>query len=266
MFKKVAKKYHSSTFKKSLIAIKSKPLLLLYIILLDAAFFAVFYLLNLVLNKFMPDNPQIALAVNSQSMFIIAMVLLTVLYFVLIILAYSFFSLIVLGNIRKIHSKYYHDLSLFKNMFVLNLLLFIIFFILLTLFNYILVLITNTPIWLASIIFLMMFVVAVLCYAFYNFSHSTFILGHKLYDNMKKSLKNIFSKSYFGIVASSIVFMIIYFGIYLILGLVLEDFILQNYSAYINTSSILTLIVVYVLFTFNRIYFFFVADKKLKKE
>jgi hypothetical protein len=265
MFKDIKKKYRSSSFKKGLVAIKTNPILLFYVILLDVGFFGVFYLLNLVLNNFLPDNAQIAMTLSSQSMFFIVMLLISILYFVVIILAYSFFNLIILGSIRKMAHKYSHDFSLFKNMFFLNLLLFIIFFILLSLFNYLTVLIVNKSIWLAAIVFLVVLVLVIFSYAFHNFSHSAFILGHKLRTTLKQALKNTFSKAYLGVITFSIVFMIIYFGLYILLGLIIDNFIIQNYNAFINTSSIITLIVAYVLFTFNRIYFFFVAEKRIGK-
>ncbi len=265
MFDTLKKSYGSSSFKKSLIAVKTRPLLLLYIILLDAGFFVVFYLLNLVLNAFIPENPEIAMALNSQSMFFIVMLLLSILYFVIIILVYSLFNLIILGNIRKMSHKYSHDFSLFKNMFMLNLLLFLIFFILLSLFNYLTILIVNKPIWLAAIVFILVFLILILSYAFHNFSHSAFILGHKMRDIVKKAFKNTFSKAYLGIITFSVTFMIIYFGLYVILGLIIDGFILANYDTFINTSSIITLIIAYVLFTFNRVYFFFIAERKIGK-
>ncbi|MGV8151376.1 MAG: hypothetical protein ACP5NV_06650 [Candidatus Woesearchaeota archaeon] len=265
MFKKLSKKYHSSNFKKSLLAVKNNPLLILYIVLLDAAFFAIFYLLNLVLNKFIPENPEIALAASGQAVFFLIMLLLSVLYFVIIIVAYSFFNLIILGNIRKMSSKYSHNISMFKEMFFLNLILFILFFILLTLFNFMTTLIVNKSIWLASIVFVVMFVILVLAYAFHNFSHSTFILGNDLKKTLAASLKSVISKSYFGIIIFSFVIMALYFCVYLLLGLFIDDFIVSNYDTFINTSSILTLIVVYILFTFNRVYFFFVAEKNIGK-
>lgn len=265
MLDNIKKSYHSSSFKKSFKAIKARPLLLLYVILLDIGFFGIFYLLNLVLNQFLPDNPEIALAMNSQLMFFMVMLLISILYFVVIIFAYSFFNLIILGNIRKMSHKYSHDLSLFKNMFFLNLLLFIMFFILLSLFNYLTVLILNKPIWIAAVVFLAVLVILILSYAFHNFSHSTFILGHNLRTVLKHAIKNTFSKAYLGVIAFSVIFMIIYFGLYVLLGLIIDGFIVKNYDAFINTSSILTLIIAYVLFTFNRVYFFFVAERKIGK-
>lgn len=265
MLKKLGEKYHSSDFKKSILAIKNRPLLLLYIILLDVSFFAVFYLLNIVLNMFLPDNPEIASVASNQMTFFMIMLLLSILYFVTIILAYSFFNLIILGNIKKMTSSYKHNFSLFKNMFLLNLLLFIFFFIILALFNMLIKLSINKPIWIASLVFGLIFIILVFAYAFYNFSHSLFILRHKLLDTIKKSYKYTFSHSYLGILLFSIIFMAIYFGIYLIAGLFIKNFIFSNYTKFINASSIVTIIIAYVLFTFNRIYFFFITQKITKK-
>lgn len=265
MFDKLKKSYGSSLFKKSLIAVRTKPLLFLYIIFLDVGFFVVFYLLNLVLNEFILDNSEIAMAMNSQSMFFIVTLLLSILYFVIIILVYSLFKLIILGNIRKMSHKYSHDFSLFKNMFILNLLLFLIFFILLSLFNYLTILLVNKPIWLATVVFILVLFILILYYAFYNFSHSAFILGHKMRYIFKEAFKNTFSKAYLGLITFSLIFIIIYFVLYIILALIMKNFILADYNIFINTSSIVTLIIAYVLFTFNRIYFFFIAQRKIGK-
>lgn len=265
MLSTIKKSYSSSSLKKSIHAVKANPVLLLYIVLLDAGFFVVFYLLNLLLNAFLPDNPEIAMAVHSQLMFFIVMLLLSILYFVIIILAYSFFNLIILGNIRKMSQKYSHNFGLYKKMFLLNLLLFLIFFILLSIFNYLTILIVNRPIWLATIVFILALLILMFYYAFHNFSHSIFILGYNMRDIIKRAFKSTFSKAYLGIIIFSLIFILIYLGLYVILGLVIKSVILKNYETFINTSSILTLIVAYVLFTFNRIYFFFVAEKKIGK-
>jgi len=263
MFDNLKKSYHSSLFRKSITAVRKKPLLLLYVVLLDIGFFTVFYLLNILLNKFLPENPEIATAVNSQTVFSIIILLISILYFVIIILVYSFFNLIILGNIRKMSNKYSHNLSMFKNMFFLNLLLFIILFIFLSLFNYLTILILNKPLWLATILFVILFAVLIFFYAFHNFSHSALILGHRLKNVIKNALKNTFSRSYVGVILFSFIFMAVYFGLYILLGLLVDNFIIKNYDLFINTSSIITIIIAYVLFTFNRIYFFFIAEKKI---
>src|SRR3989339_1418204 len=188
---------------------------------------------------------------------------ITVLYFVIIILIYSFFSLIILGNIKKFAFNHKHDLSLYKRMFFLNLVLFIMFFILLVIFNIILTLIINKSVWIASIIFVLMALIIIMAYAFYNFSHSAFILGHELRSNLKQSFRNIFTKSYWGIILFNLIILGIYVLVYILLGAAFGDIIATNYTQYVNTSSIVSLVLIYVLYTFNRIYFFFITEKKL---
>src|SRR3989344_579468 len=263
MLKALRKRYHSSHLKKSTVAIRKNPRLLLYIFLLDAAFFAVFYILNLLVNNFIPQDPSLMSRFQTDTLLVLGFLLLSVLYFVVILVVYSFFTLIILGNIRKFSSDYSHDFSMLKNMFALNLILFIMFFLILVLFNVITALLVNKSLWLAILVFVVMFVMFVMAYAFYNFSHSAFILGHRLKSNLKRSLRNVFTKSYLGIIIFSLVVLAIYVLVYLVLGYALDDKILANYDTFINTSSIITLVLIYVLFTFNRIYFFFVAEKKI---
>jgi len=200
---------------------------------------------------------------QSDTLLLMAFLLLVIAYFVIIVIIYSFFSLVVLGNIKSLSVKHKHDLSMFRKMFFLNMLLFILFFLLFILFNILLTLLTNQSIWLAIIVGIVLFVFLVLVYAFYHFANSAFILKHSVSLSLKKSLKSSLTKSYLGVIIFDIVVMLVYMGLYILAGLVFKNFIIQNYSMYVNVSSIITLIIIYVLFSFNRIYFYFAAEKHI---
>lgn len=263
MLKKFGKKYHQSTFKRSLVSIKNKPLLLLYIVLLDAAFLAIFYLLNVLLNQIFPEDPLLLGKLQGNMLFVIGLFLLTILYFVITILLYSFFNLLILGNIRKMSNTYNHDLALYRRMFLLNMLLFVMFFIIFTIFNMVLTAITNQSVWIATVVFLIMALILIFAYAFYNFCHSTFIMGHELKSILTNSWRHVLTKSYLGVIMFDLAVLLVYFLVYVILGVTMQDRIITNYNTYLNTSSVITLVVVYILYTFNRIYFFFIAEKKV---
>ena len=98
-------------FKKSLFAIKDNPRLFFYIFLLDLGFFAIFYLLNILINKIIPDDPAFMTTIQGDNLLLIGIVLLTLLYLVIMVLVYSFFSLIILGNIKSMSTKHEHDLG-----------------------------------------------------------------------------------------------------------------------------------------------------------
>ncbi|GIU68928.1 MAG: hypothetical protein KatS3mg002_0164 [Candidatus Woesearchaeota archaeon] len=258
-------KYLNSLLRKSFNAIKKSPLLLLYIIFLDMVFLGLFYLFNYLFKKIIPDASDITRYANSQTTFIILLVILSLIYFLLIILTYSFFNLIVMGNIRKMSEKYVHRFVLFKNMFILNLLLFFIFFLFVSLLNYLGSFLIGKPVWLLYIIVIISLIVLMFIYVFYHFSNAILILNYnKLRDIIKKSFQNTISFSYWGIISFNIFVVIIYLVIYLLLTLILGDYILKNYELFVNSSSIITLILIYFLFVFNRIYFFFLSEKNIK--
>jgi hypothetical protein len=257
------KKHKESLLKKSWHATKSKPLTILYIFLLDVAFLAVFYVLNLLVNSFIPQDPSFMTRVQSDTLMLVAFLLLVVAYFVMIVIIYSFFSLIVLGNIKSLSVKHKHDFSMFRRMFFLNMLLFIFFFLLLALLNIVSGLLINSATWLAVAVSIIVFIFLVMVYAFYHFANSAFILKHSVSSSLKKSIKNSVTKAYLGIMIFNAVVILLYVGLYFVLGLVFKNFIVNNYSQYVNFSSIITIILIYVLFSFNRIYFYFAAERHI---
>lgn len=260
---KASRRYKESLLKKSWHAACSKPRVLLYILLLDIALLAVFYMLNLLVNSFVPQDPSFMTRLQTDTLLLVAFLVLVVAYFVMMIIIYSFFSLIVLGNIKSLSVKHRHNFSMFRKMFSLNLLLFVFFFLIFIIFNLVLSLLVNKAIWLAIIVAILLFLVLVLSYAFYHFSHSAFILKHGVLSCLKKGLKNSLTKAYLGVIVFDILVILAYISLYLVIGLFFKDFITNNYPIYLNVSSILTLIVVYVLFSFNRIYFYFAAERHI---
>lgn len=259
----VVKKRKESLLRKSWSATKSKPLTILYIFLLDIAFLAVFYVLNLLVNSFIPEDPSFMTRIQSDTLMLVAFLLLVIAYFVIIVIIYSFFSLIVLGNIKSLSVKHKHDLSMFRKMFFLNMLLFIFFFLLFALFNILSGLLVNQSIWITVVAAILFVLFMVIIYAFYHFANSAFILKHGVSSSLKKSIKSSLTKAYLGVIVFNLAILIVYIVLYVVLGLVFKDFIVKNYSVYVNFSSIITLIVIYVLFSFNRIYFYFAAERHI---
>ena len=255
--------FQKSFFEKTFKAIYSKPRLFLYIFLLDVAFLAIFYLINLLVNSLLPSNPNFISSAQANTLVFIAIILGVIAYFIIMVLVYSFFSLVILGNIKSYSSDHRHDFSMFKNMFVLNILLFMLFFILVVIFNLLLGLLTGMSIWLAIIIGVVFLAIVLLVYAFYSFSHSAFILGHELKTNLKNSLKHIFTRSYLGIFLSSMIIIGVYILLYMLAGVIFQNYIVSNYDSFVNITSYITIIVAYLLFSFNRIYFFFIAEKHI---
>jgi len=263
MFKTLHKKVKDSIFSKAWDAVMAKPKLFLYIFLLDLAFFAVFFLFNQLFNLILPSDPSFVTRLQADTLLFIAVIILVVVYFVISVIVYSFFSLVILGNIKKMSVEHDHDFSMFKRMFGLNLILIILFILLLVLFNIVSAALASLGTWVGIFVLVVFIVLALLAYAFYNFTHSAFILKHELKDSLKAAFKHILTKSYLGILLFSLIVIGAYIILYFLVGLVFKDAIIKNYESFVNISSIIAIILVYLLFSFNRIYFFFVAEKHI---
>ena len=261
--KNVKPRKPESLFRKTFNSIFTKPKMFLYVILLDLAFFVIFFLLNLLANYLMPKDPTFISRVQSDTMLMIFFVLVIIAYFVIMLLIYSFFSLVILGNIKSLSVKHDFDFSLFKNMFFLNLLLFVFFFLLVVILNLALGFLINKSIWIGIIVGIVLLIILFMAYAFYNFTHSSFILGHELKYVIKKSLKHVFSNVYLETFLFSFGVIAVYIILYFLAGLFFKDFIMNNYNAFVNISSIIILVIVYILFAINRVYFFFIAEKHI---
>jgi len=184
-------------------------------------------------------------------------------YVVIIVLVYSFFNLIILGNIKSMSTDHKNDFSMYKNMFRLNMLLFMLFFIMLMAFDFIKGLLVRQSVCLLAIVGIFIIMIIVLVYVFYNFTQSAFILRHELSHNLKTSFRHTFTKSYLGIILFDVAVIVAYIIIYLAVGLIFPGFMLANQGIIETISSAVTIIIVYLLFSFNRIYFYFVAEKHI---
>jgi len=255
---------HGLMIKRPVQAVVSKPKLFFYNILLDIGFLAIFLLINYLINMLLPIEPEFAKNMNQDTLLFTLLILGTVLYFAVMILIYSFFSLIVLGNIKSMSCDHKHDFSMLRKMFFLNIIMFAIFFIISLLFNILMYLIIDKPLWLIAAGSLIIIIISFIIYAFYNFSSAAFILGHTFKDNIKKSLKSIFTRSCAEIIIFNIAIIAAYIIIYFTIGTIFKNNIMDNYGSFMNISSIITIIIVYLLFAFNRIYFFFAAEKHMK--
>lgn len=248
---------------KSLNAIKKNPKMFLWMFLLDLGFLGVFLLFNYLTNLIVPDANTFITQVQTNTMLLIGLILLFIVYVVVIILAYSFFNLIILGSIKKFSTKHKHDFSKLKEFFMINLFLFLLFFIIFILFNIISSFLIDKSIWIGLTVGAILIIFSLMLYAFYNLMHSAFILGHEFSVNLKKSFKHMFSSSYFGLFFFSFVIILGYILIYFIIGLIFSTYILAHYETFSAVFSVITLIVIYLLFSFNRIYFYFISEEHI---
>ncbi len=250
-------------WKKSFTSIRQNPKVLFWIFLLDVGFLALFLLLNYAVNLLFPSTLDVVTQAQKNVLLFVGLIALFVLYVAIILLAYSFFSLIILGNIKSLSKTHTHDFSMLKQMFLINLLLFIVFFVFFILFNIISVFLTTLAAWASLLVLVLFAVFALLFYVFWNLAHSAFILGHEFWACLKKSFRNLFSRAYLGLFLSSIIVIAVYVALVIGASLLFKNTFIAHYQTFVTVGNILTVIVVYALFTFNRVYFFFIAEKHI---
>ncbi len=263
MIKKIHKKMKDSLWNRALVAIKKNPKQFLWMFLLDLGFLGVFILFNYLTDLIIPGADSLATQIQQSTMLMISIVLLFIVYVVLVVLAYSFFNLIILGSIKKFSVKHKHDFSKLKEFFMINLFLFLFFFMIFILLNVISVFLINKSIWIGLVAGVLISIILLMLYALHNFMHSAFILGHEFSVNLKKSFKHMFSTSYLGLFFFSFIMLIAYVLLYFIIGIIFGNYIIENYDSFVPVFNVITLIVVYLLFSFNRIYFYFISEKHI---
>lgn len=247
---KLKKYYKKSILGDMFVRLKRNPKLIAYIILLDLLFLGCIYLLNYFIEKyFLGKNFTI-------------LTLISLIYFLLLIFAHSFFNFLILGNIKKLLFDYKHDFSLLKKLFILNVLFFIIFFLLIAFLTYLYGFLLQKPIWLAVIILILLILMFIFFYVFYNFGSSLLMLNFKIKNSLSLALKYVFSKKYFGLLLLNIVLIGLYFIIYISLVFLFDSFNLSS-ELLINIFTIMLFLLFYGLFFINRIYFFFITEKSI---
>ena len=258
------KKFKDSYFVKTLELMKKNPKNVFLIILFDILFLlsiSIFY--RLIEFLFSKTSTQIS------TIIVIIYLVLTLLYYLILILIYSFFKYLVLNSIKSLfeHSKV--DFKRLKNFYLLNLLIFIVFFIIFLFLNSIFLMSAKQEY--ASYIFsIINFPLFLILYIFINISHTLF--SENL--NIKETVKNTFNiiakvTSYIGIFLTNIIAIIIYFIIFYFIGLILKATIFKGYLApikyyniYTIIFSIITTIFFYLIIFFNRIYFYNIIRNK----
>jgi len=184
-------------------------------------------------------------------------------YISLLILIYSFFKYCILDIIKSMTQKTEFNLKRFNRFYLLNLIICISISILFLIISIIISLSIKEQYF--PIVSLIVFIpLAMVFYSFLNFSHSYYTLKPMpIKTILKYSLKKISKpSSYYKVYLIILLYFLVYFIIYYPSALLLKTILSQKYNllgyypTYIKIFTIITLIVIYLIIAYNRIYFY----------
>ncbi|MFA5797721.1 MAG: hypothetical protein WC916_06855 [Candidatus Woesearchaeota archaeon] len=263
MFEKSHIAAHHSVWKKSWKSFSSRPIIALWIFLLDIGILASFILLRSVVGLMVPEQFDLISAAQKNMLVFLGIAGIFLLYVVLLALAYSFFKYIILGQIKSFSKTHTFDMKTLRNLFFMNLLLFVCFFIILMFFTLLFSAVNSVQTWIGITIFAGFIIILFLLYIFWNFMHSTCILGHGFWPSMKKSFRHLWTSSYLGLIVFNVGIIIVYVILFLVLALLFKYVLTSSFGIFLQVGTIVSLIVVYILFMFNRVHFYFIAEKHI---
>lgn len=250
-------------FLKSFKLAKSSPNKLGYTVLFDILFFVTIYILQM-LSQYAANNIAIGPAMPTFYIFL----LLSAVYYLTIVFAYSFFKYIVLDYIKSLFEKAEFNFKRLGQFYSLNIVIAGIFFSIMILANFLLAGIKpqyRPYAFIALAIPYLLFLYVVL-----NLAHSFFYQGASVKESLKKGFNTTFTKikAYRETIAimilSALLLWLLFFGSgYLIrlLGQKNYSLYLSYYSYFKQVSIIAFDLVLYAVVLINRISFYSIAKE-----
>lgn len=251
---KIKKTLFLEVFRK----IKSAPSLFFYMLLFDAMFLLSIYSANKIVGVF--SEGRVILPIYALAYMAV--------YFLIFAALYSFFKYSVLHFISSMFEKSELNFGRFGKFYLVNVIVFFLFgftfFILSSVIPFLIVESYQKLILRIALILFIFF-----AYSFLNLCHSFFASGKRpVSAALRFTFKKI--KSYIPVFLSSVLFLLAYFIIYAIIGLILKYTLFSkpvpmSYNAIYNAIfSIVTIVVFYLINAFNRIYFYLIVKSKNK--
>ncbi|MBW2988705.1 hypothetical protein KY358_00140 [Candidatus Woesearchaeota archaeon] len=269
--KKIKKMFRESSFLNVFRLIRKSPHIYLYTVIIDFIFLAFILIAGKFLGSLIPSDPARLMAVfKTQANLLLFVILYPVIFYLFVILIYSLAKLMILNIALSLYEKRRFKLQGFGKFYCLNLLLFIIFLTVALAF-----------ISLSSLIFKMDFlkyVALVFMLPFAFFSYSILNIAHTLFIKdrrsgmIRSSFKIAFHKTraYSSFAFWSILLALSYLVIYNILHQLFrftlflnKDFLSAYGPLYVRIFNISSIIFVYLIIAFNRIYFLENIDKNV---
>ena len=253
------KGFRDSYFAKTLGLMKGNPKNMINIVLFDFLFLAtasIFYWLV----GFLFVGAKTASAIM-----IIVYLILTLLYYLILVLICSFFKYLVLNSLKGLFNKTKINFKKLKKFYLLNLLIFAVAFMAFLALNGTFLIGVKEEY--AAYAFLVISVpLFLIVYIFLNISHTLFSETEKpkIKEISKKTFELILKlKTYLGIFLTNLVLVAAYFIIFNIIGIILKATVFKSYlmpaeyyNVYTIAFGVIMTLFFYFIFFFNRIYFY----------
>lgn len=250
---------------KSLKLAKSNPGKTGFVVLFDALFLASVFALFGIANYFAQS-----IAAGTPSASLLILIILSLMYYLIILFSYSFFKYSVLDCIKSLFEKTEFSFKRLGSFYALNIIIAGVFFAIMIVADYLL---ASIKIDYRPFVFIFLAIPYTLfLYAFINLSHSLFYEGNSAMETIRKSFKITFTrmKIYRETILIMILFALILWLLFLGSGYLIRIFTLKNYSLYLNAyayfkqaSIIVFDLVFYLAILINRISFY-MAIREIK--
>ncbi len=257
------KSFLESSFLRVINIIKKNPQIYLYTITLDFIFLALVIFLGKYLGSFIPADPQQLFGFfKTTTNLLLFAIIYPVVYYLFIILIYSTIKLSILKLISQSCQKSKFSFKGIWKFYKLNILVFLDFLLIAVILATFLFLILDRT--------FLTYVALVLSIPFLFFIYSILNIGHTLFiKEEKKLIKTSFKIAFkrinkYGMFIVWDAFLILlYLLFYNLIHLLFRVLIFSNQellakfgSVYLTTFNIISIIFVYMVLAFNRIYFF----------
>jgi len=262
--KKAKKLFLESTFLKTFNTIKKNHNIYFYTIILDFIFLALIIFIGKYFGSLIPQDPQQIMELfKTQTNLLLFVFGYPIVFYLFVIFIYSTAKLSVLNIIKSLYEKHKFSLKGLSKFYLLNILLFVIFFLAALILLGILALILRED-FLKYLILILSVPFLFFAYSVINISHTFFIKGTRK-GVIKKAFYITFNKinRYGMFLVWDVILVFVYLLFYNIIHLILRFTIFANQqmlmgygSMYMKIFNIISLIFIYLIIAFNRIYFY----------
>ncbi|MEA2037463.1 MAG: hypothetical protein U9O94_08180 [Nanoarchaeota archaeon] len=266
---KIKKLFSESSFSRVLDIIKKNPNIYFYTLLLDFVFISIIIFMGKYFGSLIPSDTQQLLSIfKSPANLLLFALLYIIIYYSFVLFIYSITKLSILNLIKKLYVKNIFTLKGIGKFYLLNILIFIIFFFTGLILFGMLAIIFRTE-FLSYIVLILSIPFLLLWYSVINISH-VLLMKDKKEKIIRKSFKIAFTKinEYGMFVAWDVIAVITYLLFYSLIHLIFRFAVFSNEQIssnflpiYLKIFSIVSLIVLYLIISFNRIYFYERIDK-----
>lgn len=262
----IKQKFLESYFLRVLGIIKRNFNVYFYTIILDFIFLALIFFVGKYFGSLIPSSPQELFNLFKSSTNLLLFVFLyPIAYYLFVLSVYSITKLIILNLIKSLYEENEFTLRRFGKFYLLNIMVFALFFFSALILLGILALIFKED-FLNYVVLILLAIFLFFLYSVINISHTLFIKneGDKI---IRKSINIAFNKiDRYGMFivwnsAVVLVYLISYNLIIRLLIFVNRDLFASYGGVYEKIFSIVSFVIIYLIIAFNRIYFYEKIDK-----